>query len=67
MVKINGDARRAITIVFLNLRFLLIELIFATHRDEYMYAVPTSGKSGKSEDNKKSLVARRAISSVFVY
>ena len=23
---------------FLNLRFLLIELIFATHRDEYMYA-----------------------------
>ena len=31
-IKINVDARLAITIVFLNLRFLLILLIFATHR-----------------------------------
>ena len=31
-IKINCDARRVITIVFLNLRFLLIELIFATRR-----------------------------------
>ena len=37
-LKINVDARRALSIIFLNLRFLLIELIFATHRDEYMYA-----------------------------
>ena len=29
-LKINVDARRALSIVFLNLRFLLIELIFAT-------------------------------------
>ena len=31
-LKINVDARRVITIIFLNLRFLLIELIFATRR-----------------------------------
>ena len=31
-IKINCDARRVITIIFLKLRFLLIELIFATHR-----------------------------------
>ena len=31
-LKINVDARRALSIIFLNLRFLLIELIFATRR-----------------------------------
>ena len=29
-LKINVDARRALSIIFFNLRFLLIELIFAT-------------------------------------
>ena len=29
-LKINCDARRALSFIFLNLRFLLIELIFAT-------------------------------------
>ena len=29
-LKINVDARRALSIIFLNLRFLLIELMFAT-------------------------------------
>ena len=30
-LKINVDARRALSIIFFNLRFLLIELMFATH------------------------------------
>ena len=43
-LKINVDARRALSIVFLNLRSLLIELMFATH----WCGVSTSGKSGSS-------------------
>ena len=37
----------------MNLRFLLILLIFATHR----CGVSASGKSGKSEDNKKRVLS----------
>ncbi|MBS7348340.1 MAG: hypothetical protein KIG61_08035, partial [Muribaculaceae bacterium] len=42
-LKINVDARRALSIIFLNLRFLLIELIFATHRGGNMSAARHQG------------------------
>ena len=58
-LKINVDARRALSIIFLNLRFLLILLIFATHRSGNMSAARHQGNQGH-QWLKINVDARRA-------